>query len=89
MSRFIEVPAQMLPTETLNTLLETFATREGYDTTDTQADMSDWVGHLKHQLEKGELLIAHDLKTETTDVMTLEQWQAFGRDLADDEEGDT
>ena len=33
MSRFIEVPARMLPPETLTALLEAFVTRQGYDTT--------------------------------------------------------
>ncbi|UYF99132.1 MULTISPECIES: YheU family protein [unclassified Halomonas] len=87
MSRFIEVPARMLPPETLNALLEAFVTRQGYDTTDTSGEgMHGWVVELKRQLERGELLIAHDLELEYTEVMTLEQWRAFGRDLADDEE---
>ncbi|PMR69058.1 YheU family protein [Halomonas heilongjiangensis] len=85
--RFIEVPHRMLPGETLDALLEAFVTRQGYDTTDTGAGMRGWVAELKRQLERGELLIAHDLETETTEVMTLAQWRAFGRDLADDEEG--
>ncbi|AMD01506.1 MULTISPECIES: YheU family protein [Halomonas] len=84
--RFIEVPYRMLPPETLEALLETFVTRQGYDTTDTGEGMRGWVGELRQQLERGELLIAHDLQTETTEVMTLAQWRAFGRDLADDEE---
>lgn len=86
MSRFIEVPARMLPSDTLASLLETFVTRQGYDTTDTQDGMGGWVVELKQQLERGELIIAHDLKLEMTEVMTLEQWRSFGRDLADDEE---
>lgn len=84
--RFIEVPYRMLPGETLDALLETYVTRQGYDTTDTGEGMRGWVAQLKRQLERGELLIAHDLRTETTEVMTLAQWRAFGRDLADDEE---
>ena len=84
--RFIEVPSRMLPGDTLDALLEAFVTRQGYDTTDTQEGMHGWVAQLKRQLERGELLIAHDLKTESTEVMTLAQWRAFGRDLADDEE---
>ncbi|MWJ27163.1 YheU family protein [Halomonas sediminis] len=86
MSRFIEVPARMLPPETLNALLETFVTRQGYDTTDTGEGMAGWVVELKRQLERNELIIAHDLELEMTEVMTLAQWRAFGRDLADDEE---
>lgn len=85
--RFVEVPYRMLPGETLDALLEGFVTRQGYDTTDTGAGMPGWVAELKRQLERGELIIAHDLQTETTEVMTLAQWRAFGRDLADDEEG--
>ena len=85
--RFIEVPYRMLPGETLDALLEAFVTRQGYDTTDTGEGMRGWVAELKRQLERGELLIAHDLRTETTEVMTLAQWRAFGHDLADDEEG--
>ncbi len=86
MSRFIEVPARMLPPETLNALLEAFVTRQGYDTTDTGAGMAGWVEELKKQLARSELIIAHDLKLEMTEVMTLAQWRSFGRDLADDEE---
>ncbi|MCK0751571.1 MULTISPECIES: YheU family protein [Chromohalobacter] len=84
--RFIEVPYRMLPADTLDALLEGFVTREGYDTTDEGEGMPAWVRELKGQLERGELLIAHDLQTETTEVMTLAQWHAFGRQLADDEE---
>ena len=84
--RFIEIPHRMLPAETLDALLETFVTRQGYDTTDVATDMHDWVRDLKRQLERSELLIVHDLQTKSTEVMTLAQWRSFGRDLADDEE---
>lgn len=84
--RFIEIPHRMLPAETLDALLETFVTRQGYDTTDVATDMHDWVRDLKRQLERSELLIVHDLQTESTEVMTLAQWRGFGRELADDEE---
>lgn len=85
--RFVEIPYRMLPGDTLDALLEIFVTRQGYDTTDTGDGMRGWVTELKRQLARNELIIAHDLRTETTEVMTLAQWRAFGRDLADDEEG--
>lgn len=84
--RFIEVPYRMLPADALDGLLEAFVTRQGYDTTDTGEGMTGWVNQLKGQLERCELVIAHDLQTEMTEVMTLTQWRSFGRDLADDEE---
>ncbi|KJZ17688.1 hypothetical protein TW86_01535 [Halomonas sp. S2151] len=86
MSRFVEVPYRMLPGETLDALLESFVTRQGYDTTDTGEGMKGWVKELKGQLERSELIIAHDLETESTEVLTLAQWRSFGRDIADDEE---
>ncbi|GAB2779931.1 hypothetical protein GCM10027040_02450 [Halomonas shantousis] len=84
--RFVEIPYRMLPEETLEALLEAFVTRQGYDTTDIGEGMRGWVSQLRRQLERGELLIVHDLQTESTEVMTLPQWRAFGRDIADDEE---
>ncbi|MFO7649580.1 MULTISPECIES: YheU family protein [Halomonas] len=84
--RFVEIPYRLLPGETLDALLEAFVTRQGYDTTDTGEGMRGWVAELRRQLERDELVIAHDLQTESTEVMTLAQWRAFGRDLADDEE---
>ncbi|MFC0268047.1 YheU family protein [Kushneria aurantia] len=85
--RFIEVPHRMLPADTLQRLLAEFVTRQGYDTTDTGAGERGWTDSLRAQLERGELLIVHDLQTELTEVMTLTQWHAFGRQLGDDEEG--
>jgi uncharacterized protein YheU (UPF0270 family) len=84
--RFIEVPQTMLPADTRRALLETFVTRQGYDTTDVGEGMAGWVAELEGQLSRGKLLIVHDIGTESTEVMTLEQWQSFGRQLADDEE---
>jgi len=84
--RFIEVPQTMLPADTRRALLEAFVTRQGYDTTDVGEGMAGWVAELEGQLSRGKLLIVHDIGTESTEVMTLEQWQSFGRQLADDEE---
>lgn len=84
--RFVEVPSRMLPADTLERLLAEFVTRQGYDTTDTGEGERGWISQVRGQLERGELLIVHDLQTELTEVMTLEQWRAFGRQVADDEE---
>ncbi|MCX2522710.1 YheU family protein [Larsenimonas rhizosphaerae] len=85
--RFIQVPASMLPVDTLNALLDVFVTREGYDTSDTSdAGTRGWTAQLQARLERGELMIVHDLETESTEVMTREQWEAFGRQAFDDEE---
>lgn len=85
--RFIDIPPRMLPADTLERLLAEFVTRQGYDTTDTGEGERGWIESVRAQLERGELLIVHDLRTELTEVMTHEQWRAFGRHVADDEEG--
>lgn len=84
--RFVEVPHGALPDETLAALLEAFVTRQGYDTTDTSgAGMHGWVNQLKTQLVSGELIIIHDLQTESTEVMTQAQWRSFEQGLDDTE----
>ncbi|SFC16703.1 hypothetical protein SAMN05660443_1702 [Marinospirillum celere] len=74
--RFVEIPYGLLEAETLEALLETFVTRQGYDTTSGDAS-SQWVEQLKHQMQKGELVILHDVETETTEVMTVQQAKSF------------
>ncbi|NLW04584.1 MAG: YheU family protein [Pseudomonadaceae bacterium] len=74
--RFVEIPSSLLEAETLDALLEVFVTRQGYDTT-TEEGINDWTGDLKSQLGKGELVILHDIETETTEVMTLKQAKNF------------
>ena len=74
--RFVEIPSSLLEAQTLDALLEVFVTRQGYDTT-TEEGINDWTGELKSQLGKGELVILHDIETETTEVMTLKQAKKF------------
>jgi len=74
--RFVEIPYSLLEAETLAALLEVFVTRQGYDTTSEEASLH-WVEQLRQQLQKGELVILHDVETETTEVMTLQQAKSF------------
>lgn len=82
--RFIEVPATLLPAETLDALLETFVTRQGYDTT-SEEQIQDWTAQLKPQLVSGKLVILHDLQTETTEVMTRIQAAVFLQQVTEGE----
>lgn len=74
--RFVEIPFSLLEADTLDALLEVFVTRQGYDTT-TEEGILSWTEQLKKQLSQGELVILHDIETETTEVMTLEQAKKF------------
>ena len=74
--RFVEIPASLLETDTLEALLEAFVTRQGYDTSSEEAT-SQWVEELSQQMHKGELVILHDIETESTEIMTLQQAEKF------------
>ncbi|WP_114418719.1 YheU family protein [Marinospirillum perlucidum] len=74
--RFVEIPPSLLEKTTLEALLETFVTRQGYDTT-SEASTLQWVEELQQQLGRGELVILHDVETETTEVMTLTAARSF------------
>lgn len=78
--RFVEIPASLLQAETLGALLEVFVTRQGYDTT-TEEGIHNWTDQVKSQLAKGDLVILHDIETETTEVMTLQQAKSFMKGL--------
>lgn len=80
--RFVEIPPSLLQAETLDALLEVFVTRQGYDTT-SEDSIQRWTESLKQQLQKGELVILHDIETETTEVMTLQQARSFMQGLDD------
>lgn len=76
--RYVVFAYQELPAELRRALLGEFATREGYDTTDTSsAGSAGWVEHLEQQLKRGELVIVHDLRSEASEVMTRQQYLAF------------
>lgn len=74
--RFVEIPVSLLQDPTLNTLLTEFVTRQGMEDS-IEEDIADWIAQLKHQLQQGELIIVHDIDTETTEVMTFRQAQPF------------
>ncbi|MFK7159799.1 YheU family protein [Marinospirillum sp. MEB164] len=81
--RFVEIPFGLLETATLDQLLAAFVTRQGYDTTALE-QVDQWVGQLKEQLKRGELVIMHDIETESTEVMTLQQAKSFAQGLKEE-----
>ena len=84
--RFIEVPFTLLPDDTLTRLLGEFVSRQGADSTDTLDGERGWVAQLMRQLQCGNLLIMHDMLTETTEVLTHEQWRDVQRRRAAEED---
>lgn len=87
-SRFVMLGYQELPAELRRALLGEFATRQGYDTADTSSAGSEgWVDHLEQQLKSGELTVIHDLDTETTEVMTRQQYHSFVAHIHSQDDG--
>ncbi|WP_416885214.1 YheU family protein [Marinospirillum sp.] len=81
--RFVEIPFGLLETATLDQLLSVFVTRQGYDSTALE-QVDQWVAQLRTQLQRGELVIMHDIETESTEVMTLQQAKSFAQGLKEE-----
>ncbi|ODC04123.1 hypothetical protein BFW38_11900 [Terasakiispira papahanaumokuakeensis] len=78
--RFVAIADSLLAPETLAALLEAFVTRQGYDTADTSdAGIQGWVEEVKAQLKRGDLMIIHDIETESTEILPRDQAEAWLR----------
>lgn len=75
MSRFLAIPVARLPEETLYSLLEEFASRDGTDYGERELSLTEKVANLQNQLNRGDLTLLFD-----TDG---EQWDLLPRDQAD------
>ena len=82
------MPVALVPDDTLARLLGEFVSRQGADSTDTEDGEMGWVAQLKPQLRRGQLVIMHDLHTETTEIMTREQWRDVQRQWAEQQQDD-
>lgn len=71
----IEVPYRDISPDALQGLLEDFVTRQGYDTTEVDAGLEDWVQQVRQQLVKGELTIVFDPLTESVTILTKQEYR--------------
>jgi uncharacterized protein YheU (UPF0270 family) len=71
-ANFIAVPASGLASETLNALLEEFASRDGTDYGETETPLDQKVTSLRAQLNCGELQILYDTDSEQWDLVDRE-----------------
>ena len=71
----IEVPYREISPDALQGLLEDFVTRQGYDTTEVDAGLEDWVQQVRQQLVKGELTIVFDPQTESVTILTKQEYR--------------
>ena len=71
----IDVPYRDISPDALQGLLEDFVTRQGYDTTEVDAGLEDWVQQVRQQLVKGELTIVFDPLTESVTILTKQEYR--------------
>ncbi len=69
MSSYLEVPPEKLAPETLQALLEEFASRDGTDYGELELTLEQKAGNLRRQLDRGELRILFETGTQSWDLV--------------------
>ena len=72
------IPYDQLSQETLDALLEEFITREGTDYGAVEIPLDVKLNQLIRQIKKGEVLIVFDSASESTTLMTLQDFKSSG-----------
>ena len=73
MAQFVEVPLQRLQADTLQALLEEFASRDGTDYGERELSLEEKVGQLGSQLQSGELILLFETDCEQWDLLPRDQ----------------
>ncbi len=74
------IPHQQLEADTLQALLEEFATREGTEYGETEVPLAVKVRQLHEQLKRGEIRLVFDPAAETTSLVPTRELRALGLD---------
>lgn len=64
----IEVPWERLSVAALKGVIEEFVTREGTDYGHAEVDLADKVAEVRKQLERGEVVVLFDARTESVNL---------------------
>lgn len=70
----IEIPATRLSSEVLNAVIEEFILREGTDYGVQEVSLQTKVDQVRRQLEKGDVVITFDPRTENCSLLTRRQF---------------
>ena len=73
MTQFVEVPPQRLGADTLQAVLEEYASRDGTDYGERELSLEQKVGSLRTQIQRGELVIVFEVECEHWDLLPKEQ----------------
>jgi uncharacterized protein YheU (UPF0270 family) len=72
-AQFIEVPCERLPVDTLESLLEEYASRDGTDYGIVERSLAEKVAALRTQLLERSLVLLYDGASEQWDLVPREQ----------------
>lgn len=78
MANFIKVPLDRLDADTLQAMLEDFASRDGTDYGIREHSLEEKVDHLQRQLKAGDLTLVYDLDSEHWDLCSPERAVELG-----------
>ena len=71
------IPPDQISGDALDGLIEEFITREGTDYGQVDFYLSMKVDQVRHQLDKGDIVIIFDSTTESVNLMTKYQYQEW------------
>ena len=80
MAQFVQVPIRQLAADTLQALLEEYATRDGTDYGDRERSLEEKTASLQRQLAAGDLALVFDLDSEQYDLIKREALEALNLD---------
>ncbi len=73
MAAFVHIPPSALAADTLDALLEEFASRDGTDYGERETPMASRVAQLRTRLLSGEIQLLFDGDSETWDLLPADQ----------------
>ncbi len=77
MPDFIRVPIERLDGDTLNALLEEFASRDGTDYGESETPLDERVSQLRRQLDAGDIQLLLELTEERWDLVSRQDAEAL------------
>lgn len=72
------IPHQQLPAETLQALLEEYASRDGTDYGETEVALTIKVQQLHEQLKRGEICLVFEAATESAHLVPRHELRSLG-----------
>lgn len=73
MAQFVRVPAERVPPESLDALLEEYTSRDGTDYGEQETPLSERVAELRTGLRQGSVALLYDGDSETWDLLPEEE----------------